>query len=163
MLVCTRFSMMVCTCRVPQGVGSNVCTFLHTPITFWSRGLRGNPKSPLEYRDNKNKTNFERQEAWFGYLHFTEKQWENQAFFGVKVSGVHLELSCCCCKNVKGNCGRKSINFNCVIHGGHVLYTHYVGGNQELLILKVISKKLYPNTEEFDFNCQSQDNFYGDP
>jgi hypothetical protein len=43
------------------------------------------------------------------------------------------------------------------------MYTHYVGGNQELLILKVISKILYPNTKEFDFNCQSQDNFYGDP
>ena len=43
------------------------------------------------------------------------------------------------------------------------MYTHYVGGNQELLIRKVISKILYPNTKEFDFNCQSQDNFYGDP
>jgi hypothetical protein len=43
------------------------------------------------------------------------------------------------------------------------MYTHYVGGNQELLILKVISKILYPNTKELDFNCQSQDNFYRDP
>ncbi len=48
MLVCTRFSMLVCTRRPPQGVRSNR---MHTPITFRSRGLRGNPKSPLVDRD----------------------------------------------------------------------------------------------------------------
>ena len=37
--------MLVCTHRLPQGVGSNR---MHTLITFRSRGLRGNPKSPLE-------------------------------------------------------------------------------------------------------------------
>ncbi len=92
---------------------------------------------------------------------FHRKTVGKPGFFGVKVSGVHLELSCCCCKDLKEAVVANQLTF--IVLYMEDMYTHYVGGNQELLILKVISKILYTNTKEFDFSCQSQDNFYGDP